>query len=274
MKVADECVTVLAAYQNKSSVSFQFSTPDISHMKKSKILQKYTKAASFILCVYVKFDILFVAFTGFEPVLRHHISGQIESQNGACENAMGCEHWVIGLISTVSDLRRWKEDQKQKQELDITLLVSKGASIEHQLQDRLQQCQDRLVEATSGDQNHIRVLEITNIYALSALTYLHVVTLGAYPKLLQITASVSRTIIALQGLSIPETLLLSWPICVTGCMALNEQYAAIGALISTWDDHWRVQSRLRKILDECWSRRAAGEACDWISATDQLGCHI
>jgi len=231
--------------------------------------QKYTQAIPFMLSIYLWFDTISAASRGCRPLFNHHLlisSGQIHP-----ENAMGCETWALLLISEVSELQSWKEDLKKRHELDVVQLISKGASIERQLRERLDRvCDGELTP--SSNLTSSSTSKITKIFALSALTFLHVVILGAFPKLKQIMASVSRTIVALQSLGDHRLLrVLGWSICITGCMALDEQQAGILDLVSRLDDDWNRPNLIGKILEECWSRRASGEVCEWTCVMRERG---
>jgi Fungal specific transcription factor domain len=64
---------------------------------------------------------------------------------------------------------------------------------------------------------------VTKVFACAALTYLHVVLLGAYPELPEIRESVLRTIEAFRELSDARKVSnLVWPFCIAGCMALTQ----------------------------------------------------
>ena len=65
--------------------------------------------------------------------------------------------------------------------------------------------------------------EITELFALSAITYLHVVLSGAYPEL--------DTIYDFKDLADTKSLHLVWPFCISGCLALDGQHAICPGLV-------------------------------------------
>ena len=121
--------------------------------------------------------------------------------------------------------------------------------------------------------------EITKIFALSAMTYLHVVVSGAHPELPEIMASISKTVAAFQRLTDKKMLRnLVWPFCISGCLAREEQHGIFRDLISAAEI---TQSTIGtcleafKIMEECWeARKTCSCNYDWVSVMNKRGQYV
>src|SRR5581483_4088455 len=82
---------------------------------------------------------------------------------------------------------------------------------------------------------------ITRVFAHAISIVLEVTVSGAYPDLPEIRCEVSRTMGVFQGLPDPCLLqILSWPLCVMGCMVLPQDYDSFMKVVSAVDSSKNV----------------------------------
>jgi hypothetical protein len=181
-------------------------------------------------------------------------------------------------------LDNWKKEAEKTHQLSVIELVKRGAKIEESLRQKIVDLEGTHSLGSSLLGSHRSTLsasqaEITGIFALSALTYLHIVISGAYPELPEIVESVSKTIDAFKRLTNPRLLRnLVWPFCVTGCLAAEGQQGFFRDLVSKAEI---VPSTLGtclqafKIVEECWEmRKTCSYNCDWVFIMNRLDCNI
>jgi hypothetical protein len=242
-------------------------------------------AMRFLLGAFIWLDILSCASTGSKPFLNLEHGFMLESGGIHLEELMGCENWAMIIILDISRLDNWKRESERSHKLSIAELAKRGAQIEERLKDKSVEIP---VQETTPmrilPRNTLRFLrssttEITNIFALSALTYLHIVISGAYPELPEVGESVANTISAFKALTDPKLLRnLIWPFCVAGCLASEEQQSAFYDLISAAEIDEQTVGTCReafKIVEECWRIRKKGARnCDWIFVMNSLGDHV
>jgi len=241
-------------------------------------------AISFLLGSFISIDIISCASIRSSPFLKLDHNLLLERGSIHLEDLIGCQNWVIILISEISLLDTWKKEAEKTQKLSIGELAKRGRQIEQRLREKLADIENTpSIRASSGNLSEMlsasTCTEITKIFALSAITYLHVVISGAHPELPEIIESVSKTIIALQHLSDPKLLRnLIWPFCISGCLALEEQYATFRDFISAarvTQSTFGTCFEAFKIIEECWEmRKACLYNCDWVSAMNKRGHYV
>lgn len=237
-------------------------------------------AADFLTGTVLWYDIIATASTRSTPFLQDNINyaGNIE-----LDKVMGCENWAMILIAQISALEHWKRDMQKAGRLSVIELSTRGSEIAKLLNSGLaSQAMCTLAPTISKSPAQYSPL-VTRIFALSALTYLHVVVSGAYPELTEIKASVSMTITTLSNLPVPHLLQnLVWPFCVTGCMAsrdheplLNDLVMAAGEDAKCPGNYWKAL----EVMRECWrlreeSKTDDGRGVDWVSSMESLGFKV
>ncbi|KAL3470715.1 fungal-specific transcription factor domain-containing protein [Aspergillus californicus] len=143
-----------------------------------------------------------------------------------CDQFLGCENWVMSAILEVGLLDRWKREEEDNRRLSFRELANRAKRVEDCLETGI-----RVLSVKASDSADA-VNTITRIYASSSLTYLHSVVSGLNPDLDEIRDSVSRTIEYLKQLSNWHLLAsLTWPLCVTGCLAAPDQEAFFHSLV-------------------------------------------
>lgn len=168
--------------------------------------------------------------TGPTPALadyRYLMDGTGAYDMIRCDQFIGCQNWVMSAILDVGILDRWKRGEEENGRLSLRELAVRAKAIEDALENGTRQ-----LSSSSSSSPSEAVSTITGIYATATLTYLHTVVSGLNPALVEIQQSVSRTIELLKQLSdwhlVPS---LTWPLCVTGCMASPDQESFFQSLV-------------------------------------------
>lgn len=183
------------------------------------------------------------------------------------DHLMGCKNWVIALICEITELDHWKKSMQQVNSFSVRELVSRSMSIESRLTTMTSDNFASMRITTGLVDKTERVLYITHVFALAALTYLHTVVSGFNSSLPEIRQSVYNTLAALEAISHPQTLLphIFWPFCITGCIAEPEHEHRFRDLVA----RARAESQDQPSLDRCslalsvlenvWNKRSAGQ---------------
>jgi hypothetical protein len=245
---------------------------------------KDDSAIGFLLGSFMSIDIIACASTRSSPFLELDFQFMVEGAGIDLEPLTGCRNWTMMIIFEISLLDKWKKEAEEAHKLSVVELTKRGSRIEERLREKLADTEiESDVRSSSGNTSGILSVsdytEITKIFALSAMTYLHVVLSGAYPKLPEIMESVSKTIDAFQSLTDPTLLRnLVWPFCITGCLALEGQQAIFRHLVSAAEV---TQSTVGtcfeafKIMEECWEiRKTCSYNVDWVSVMNKRGHHV
>lgn len=230
-------------------------------------------AINVLLGSFISFDIIGSASTRSTPILNiNHLQvlGDLEI---SLESLIGCRNSVMGLILEISLLDKWKKEAQDAHKLSVVDLVKRGGHIQECLRQELSAIED-IPSAGPSLCNPSGIIrapthpEISKVFALSAVTYLHVVISGAYPELLEIAESVSETIVAFKSLKDPRLLRsVVWPFCISGCLAVEKQQYFFRDLVSRAGiTPWATGTCFEafQIMQECWKARiAASESCNW-----------
>jgi hypothetical protein len=238
-------------------------------------------AIQFLLGSFISIDIISCASTRSSPFLGLDHRVMLDSTEIHLESLTGCRNWAMTFIFEISLLDKWKKEGEKANKLSITELTRRGANIEERLRERIANT-DISIRASSSNTSRISAstcTEITEIFALTAITYLHVVISGAYPELPEITESVSKTIASFQRLTDPKLLgSLVWPFCVSGCLALDRQHTIFRELVSAAEiTPSTIGTCLEafKIVEECWEmRKSRSFNCDWVSVMNKWGHYV
>ncbi|KAG0648889.1 Pestheic acid cluster transcriptional regulator 3 [Hyphodiscus hymeniophilus] len=231
-------------------------------------------AADFLIGTILWYDIIATASTRSTAFLQNNVN---YADNIELEKIMGCETWVMILIAQISALENWKRDMQKAGRLSVVELSSRGSEIAKLLNNGRSK-----TPAISKCPAQYSPL-ITQTFASSALTYLHVVVSGAYPELTEIKASVSMTLTALSNLPVPSLLQnLVWPFCVTGCMASRDHEPLLNDLVVAASEDAKCPGNYWKALEiirECWRLREElttddGKGVDWVTSMERLGIQV
>lgn len=225
-------------------------------------------------------DIISCASTRSSPFLQLNHIFLLERAEIGLEYLTGCMNWAMVFILEISLLDTWRREAEKAHKLSIVELTNRGSQIEERLRGRLANIENQPSTGISLERTlEPPCVQITRIFALSALTYLHVVISGPYPELPEITESVSKTIDAFQSLTDPKLLRqLVWPFCVSGCLALDKQHDIFRQLVSAAEITPSTVGtcfEAFKVIEECWETRTrCSSGCDWATIMNQRGHYI
>ena len=242
-------------------------------------------ATSLLLGSFISFDIIYCASTrrpSFLDIDHLHV---LKNLSIPMESLTGCRNSIMALVHEVSLLDRWKEDCQAAHRLSIIGLAERGRQIEERLRKELASMGTKLskgirVCSHAGVPPAPSHPEVSKLFALSALIYLHVVISGAHPELPEIAEAVSQAVSVFQGLHDRRLLkgILVWPFCVSGCLALQEQQSFFRDLFySTGATESSIGTCFEafKIMEECWeARKTRSLSCDWVSIMNRRGYYV
>lgn len=234
---------------------------------------------SFLLGLFIYMDIVSCASTRSSQLLTVNHKLLLDSDEINLADLTGCRNWVMVLIFEISFLDNWKRKEERAHRLSLVEFTKRGRQIEECLLGRLASLEDaRSTRAPASGYlpSDYSITEITRIFALSAITYLHVVISGAYPEIPDIKESVSKTLDALQSLSDSKLLQhVVWPYCISGCLAVEEQEQKFRALMSSPHVTHRTCLDALNIMEECWRLRETERPNhDWTYIMKKDGQHI
>ena len=240
------------------------------------------------MTAFVWFDTLSCAATGSQPScpgwllpLLHDESGRIQ----LCK-LVGCKNWVISIIMEVAELENWKMECQQNDNLNMRDLALRATCIEQRLNDYLARNTRAMPFSSEIRQDGgigLETRSVTNVFGCAALTYLHVVLLGAYPELPEIRESVQKTIDAFRALRESHWVRnLVWPFCIAGCMAMppsESEFRTIAHGAKLRGRGFKNFETAAAIVEACWAARIeTGERvsgpCDWKTAMKRLGISV
>jgi hypothetical protein len=195
------------------------------------------------------------------------------------------------LIKDIAALKEWKISSQKKGCISMRELIGQATQIEQSLENGLSRYLEMPEDLLTGGKTYLDATTspnigsihlITSIFACSALTYLHVVVSGAHPELPEIQESVSRTIKMFKRICDESVMLaLTWPFCVTGCMAMGGQENFFRDIAGSAEGSNGLASfgnikRCFSIVEECWRIRQQnqGESPDWMASMNSLGTSL
>jgi hypothetical protein len=234
---------------------------------------------SFLLGFFIHMHIITCASTRSSQFLISDHKVLLETGEINLADLIGCSNWAMIFIFKISSLDKWKKEEEDAHRLSLIELTKRGRQIEERLLSRLASIENDLSKRAPVDA-HLRPdfikTEITRIFALSAITYLHVVISGAYPDIPDIKRSVSKTIDALRSLPDPKLLQhVVWPYCISGCLAADEQQKIFRELVSLPRITHGTCLEALSLMEECWRfRKTESSSHDWASIMERRGQYI
>jgi hypothetical protein len=226
---------------------------------------------------FISLDIIAAASTRGEKFLAVDHVRELATLGSSVQSLMGCRNSVMALVCEITALDLWKKDAQAIHQLSMVDLVQRGARIEERLRQEMENMSGPPLpvpwEPFDLPLSHKHPV-VSRLYALAAIIYLHVVLSGAHPYLPEIrqaVLAVLETLTSLQDAQLLQS--LSWPFCVAGCLATEDQYATFRQLFSAteaWEATNGTCSEAYRIMKACWAKRKmSGEECDWASIMDQ-----
>lgn len=234
---------------------------------------------SFLLGFFIHMHIITCASTRSSQFLISDHKVLLETGQINLEDLVGCSNWAMIFIFEIASLDKWKKEEEDAHRLSLIELTKRGRQIEERLMSRLASIENELSKRASVDArlrpDFIKP-EITRIFALSAITYLHVVISGPYPNIPDIKRSVSKMIDALRGLPDPKLLRhVVWPYCISGCLAADEQQKFFRELVSSSRITHGTCLEALSLMEECWRiRKTESSSHDWASVMERRGQYI
>jgi hypothetical protein len=147
------------------------------------------------------------------------------------EKYIGIRNWVMIFIGKIASLDDWKRTSQSSGTLSIIELVKKATQLETELKQALDDFSKDCENSTTLERParltlpHLAPLSVysnylTELYATSALTYLHVAVSGPCPDLPDIRETVCRAMELIKKLPDPTLpRCMWWPLLITGGMA-------------------------------------------------------
>ncbi|KAL2751782.1 hypothetical protein ACRALDRAFT_1073110 [Sodiomyces alcalophilus JCM 7366] len=242
-------------------------------------------AIVFLLDSFISFDIISCASTRGPPFLDINHAQTLKNFDIPMENFSGCRSSVMGLISDVSLLDRWRNESQAASRLSIVDLAKRAGQIEERLRQELAEITRDMqltaaAESPKADTAGMHSAQISQLFALAAIIYLHVVVSGAHPELPEIAQTVSEIVDALGKLIEDPRLLRSvvWPFCVAGCVALEEQQAFFRNVLTPREVakySTKTCHEALYIMEKCWTTRKIDlQHCDWATIMSKFGHYI
>jgi hypothetical protein len=218
------------------------------------------------------------------------VTPSVESQlSGLCIPASeftGCDDWVTREILNIIKLANWKETMKSKKQLSNRELTTRALKIDTKLKSGMSALSERIESSPhlsffDNPNAYIKLL-VTRIFGYSALIYLYTVESGPCPNVPEIHTNVSKIIDAFKALPQAELICsLSWPFCITGAMATEDQQVAFLEVASKAKINrcpFGSSKYALAIIEECWRMRKSEDSVeanvDWRIAMRKLGLNV
>ncbi|KAI7767005.1 hypothetical protein LZL87_013343 [Fusarium oxysporum] len=256
---------------------------------------KATAAMAFHLPVLLWMDLLACVATRERPKLPYD---EWLGLNCTFQLAhiMGCHNSVMKSIGDLAVLSQWKSDFIERGSLDLQVFKTKRQRIEDELESVMDTTPMTSMESqrlsskvlTSQAPSHTKSEQrpeqdcVTRIFAAAALAQLAALTAEVSTDI-SVTAvrrSVSRVILEIKmAPQMVSPRQLSWPICVAGCMADQDQQpffeALLNSVLSEGTGMIGNCGTVRDILRACWSNKAEqpNEQWDCGSTMKHLGIY-
>lgn len=273
LQAANTLIPAIVNHLEQSSQSHRAETGYGPNYEK-RLYSRYDSAIRFILGSFISMDIMLCASTRSNLSLDLDHKQVLERNEFSPEDLKGCSKAALILILEVSQLDTWKKRADQTRKLSLIELVRRGDQIERCCREELTRLESSTSAAVVLDHDAgmtTKSTEVSKIFTLAAITYLHIVISGANPELPEVQRGVADTMAAFQRLTDVKLLRnLIWPLCVTGSMALEGQYGFFLSLVATADATrtcFGTCIEALGIMEECWStRKKTLDNCDWSSA--------
>ncbi|KAG9238567.1 fungal-specific transcription factor domain-containing protein [Amylocarpus encephaloides] len=236
----------------------------------------HEKAWHFFTGVIAWYDILACASTRRKPQLSQWCVGMSGSLDiGA---VMGCDNHVVITLWEVASL------QERKLVVDSTEMVNCVARMRRDLENlsrRLGVEKLALRQDTAGGAGlGLKRATISHIFASAAAVFLETIVFDLSRDPEYIRNAVDQAIPAIKvGLDHDPTLLgvLSWPLCIVGCMALGGQREFFKDLSRRSEDVREggilcgIDKRCFKIVRRCWGLRDGERESEWEGDAEGVG---
>lgn len=200
---------------------------------------------------------------------------------------MGCQNWVMLIISEIAQLGNSQEDKVSGMSLDFLRVAELAKDIQGRLELGITGIRAELDDLRlqySGNPpyyysevyNRYTVLVVTNMFASAALIYLQT-SVTSVPSPFHIQDPLQRVIAAMHMIPDPRMVRgLVWPLCVAGCMASSPSdqeffRSAASAAIKDARNSGN-SSKALDILEMAWKlQKEEGRLIDCAKCIQRLG---
>ncbi|CAG5157177.1 uncharacterized protein ALTATR162_LOCUS4969 [Alternaria atra] len=188
---------------------------------------------------------------------------------------IGCRNGIMRSIAEISMLNSWKNEQVSTNSLNVMDLVDRASHIAHSLKSDVFGIQNEnttrfvphshLGGPLDTAPNPSASSMSTLIWAHAAQLYLTVVVSGWQLSSLDIRTNVAEIIVLLKDVPPYQLRTLVWPICVAGCLALEEEEPFfLGLLAGLGKVHTAgALDDARQIMEKVWQRRGFLRMTNW-----------
>ena len=233
-------------------------------------------------------DTTWAALYRADGLLADYINGFSQVQLVSLTQVCGCEDWILEAVAKVNELDAWKRSLAQENRLSMVDLLQTAEPIKQYLSALLGDLESQRTSSPSlamkptgppsvNQPLKSKVGSITEIYASATLTYLHIIVSGPLPRVEDISTGVRRTTTLLRKVSRSPSLMrsLKWPVCITGCMAVDAAQRGFYRDIARYDEGEAIIEslndpvRILQVMEHCWKSFDADNSCvqDWTSAS-------
>ncbi|RDW91737.1 hypothetical protein BP5796_02902 [Coleophoma crateriformis] len=241
-----------------------------------------------LICWVIWYDILSNISWENRPGLWQRYLSILDSEESvlSLEKISGCQNWAIICILRIYALMDWGREAKAAYQLNDWDFVSKAGLIQQTLNTGIATTFQLLLQHGVGQvyalgsykwlDNEVRF--VTYIFGCAAAIFLDVLVSGANPALPQIRQNVERIVTSLAALPNHRLLMaLSWPLCISGCMAEPVYYPFFVDMLSPFESTSQGNiSSILGVLRECWKLRGKNEDTyiSWEEAIKSLAIEI
>jgi hypothetical protein len=235
----------------------------------------------FFLTSYIWSDICRCASLGLRPGTQESFPYRtyLQEDRVHLDQMMGCMNWAMLAIRDISSLEVWKIQTQVARSLSLPDLAQRAADIEQRLNAGLELVLEGFEDLTKFEQE-CRL--VTQVYGLSALAYLSIVVSGSSQFLKsELRQSVPKALMAMKALPPHLLIRVSWPFCVTGCMAHGLEMDEFKQLLQASERVGYNPGTLSnglEIMEEFWlireDRDHITSGSPWVVAMKNLGLKI
>ena len=202
------------------------SRDDHPLLNRDDVVTQETMVYKFMSGTIIWLDIIAAITLGRSPrLLPHHTSILTSDAETKFEEIMGCENWLMLLISRIAALQEIKIQAMKQEHFDCSELRQNVADISKQIQERVALLNSEMpdvskIDSTSESPSTLHPSRlVTHIFAYMASIYLHLVLEG-FESLETLSTTISEAVRMLQT-RIPAQLLpaLVAPLFVIGSVA-------------------------------------------------------
>ncbi|KAL0769079.1 hypothetical protein CaCOL14_008387 [Colletotrichum acutatum] len=206
------------------------------------------------------------------------------------ERFIGCQNWAMILIAEVASLASWKKEMRKQGSFSNLELFRRGGDLEIKFREGLSSLSAQepkvrdqrppwLADDRFAKEESEAITLVTQIWAHAGLIYLHVVLSGWQSASMEIEEVVTQNLALMMRLGNARWLhTLAWPICVTACLAKEEQEGLMGEVFDLMGDlaNFGPPRLAREVFEAVWLKRdtAVIESWDLEACLNVLGRRV